>query len=458
MRLPHDFGVKNLRFGFGISTRAVSEIFNAWIDHMYLLLGIIPIWPHQGVINERTCNSDTRHPGRIQNMAFIPFLKPKTNWEKCFRWVKRGRPHSQQNPANIDRHKFVCTKYYCSLKYKTYVKLLQFLSSETVTKIQIKRKDISMDIKNMKNLGFGFGISTRAVSKIFNAWIDHMYLLLGIIPIWPHQGVINENKGFTISEELQKLGLHLNTPWCQLSQADVHLTQKIAQHCIHVERAIKKIQSYKIISNCFATKMFTCQRIRLFCIQCAEDLYISFSLLAQKCTLQRHTELCHQCSMLILFYLSTMFYFFIVELSLLYIHLFFLFLFYLVHLVQSILQHDIFFFHNLCEGMFIILMSASNSILPESLLKNDTGTSSQCLHQTTHLMSFSWKRCIVSNVVLYKTVRRIKLTQINCLTNLLCNKQSKVHALKRNMSNNEAIYTLLYTSNMHCRYGACFSK
>ncbi|KAJ8309692.1 hypothetical protein KUTeg_011557 [Tegillarca granosa] len=60
-----------------------------------------------------TCNSDTRHPGRIQNVAFIPFPKPKTNWEKCLRWVKAcGRPHSQLNPANIDRHKFVCTKFF----------------------------------------------------------------------------------------------------------------------------------------------------------------------------------------------------------------------------------------------------------------------------------------------------------------------------------------------------------
>ncbi|KAJ8302859.1 hypothetical protein KUTeg_019255 [Tegillarca granosa] len=46
-----------------------------------------------------------------------------------------------------------------------------------------------------------------------------MYLLLGIIPIWPHR-------------------------------------DKIAQHRIHVERVIKKIRTYKIISNCFATKMF----------------------------------------------------------------------------------------------------------------------------------------------------------------------------------------------------------
>ncbi|KAJ8309025.1 hypothetical protein KUTeg_013899 [Tegillarca granosa] len=62
-----------------------------------------------------TCNSDTRHPDRIQNVAFIPFPKPKTNWEKCLRWVKAcGRPHSQLNPANIDRHKFVCTKHFVS--------------------------------------------------------------------------------------------------------------------------------------------------------------------------------------------------------------------------------------------------------------------------------------------------------------------------------------------------------
>lgn len=69
------------------------------------------------------------------------------------------------------------------------------------------------------------------------------------------------DKGFTISEELGKMGIKLNVPpfisaGSQLSQADVNLTQKIAQHRIHVERAIKKIRVFKMVSNCIGTNVF----------------------------------------------------------------------------------------------------------------------------------------------------------------------------------------------------------
>ena len=55
------------------------------------------------------------------------------------------------------------------------------------------------------------------------------------------------DKGFTIAEELGKIRINLNIPpfvssGSQLSQADVSLTHKIAQHRIHVERAIRRIR------------------------------------------------------------------------------------------------------------------------------------------------------------------------------------------------------------------------
>lgn len=61
------------------------------------------------------------------------------------------------------------------------------------------------------------------------------------------------DKGFTISSELESLKLHLNVPSfvkseTQMSQSDVDFTQKIAAHCIHVERAIRKIRTFKIVS------------------------------------------------------------------------------------------------------------------------------------------------------------------------------------------------------------------
>ncbi|KAJ8298551.1 hypothetical protein KUTeg_023894 [Tegillarca granosa] len=71
-----------------------------------------------------TCNSDSRFPERIVDVRFIPFPKPKTNWEKCARWhfvkpdgpteeypdpvpadgskVKKSRPHwRQRSPLSV---------------------------------------------------------------------------------------------------------------------------------------------------------------------------------------------------------------------------------------------------------------------------------------------------------------------------------------------------------------------
>lgn len=59
------------------------------------------------------CNSNTRRPERIQGVRFIPFPKPKTQKDKCLRWIKAcGRPHYQLNESRINRHTFVCTKHF----------------------------------------------------------------------------------------------------------------------------------------------------------------------------------------------------------------------------------------------------------------------------------------------------------------------------------------------------------
>lgn len=237
-------------------------------------------------------------------------------------------------------------EYYSSLKYDTFVKLLQFLTAEDTPKIQRKRKDIlSMTNENqllltpirqrhnfgLKDLAFRFCISQQAVSEIFNAWIDHMFLLLGTIPIWPHRdkiiktmplqykldfpstlaildctelktqkpsslklqsqmysdyksatalkalvacdpmgNIIFVSELFTGSMSdkeivdkcgfLKLLGQLLEAGYMKVGDsvmADVNLTQKIAQHRIHVERAIKKIRVFKMVSNCIGTNVFS---------------------------------------------------------------------------------------------------------------------------------------------------------------------------------------------------------
>lgn len=58
-----------------------------------------------------TCNADDRYPERLNGVGLILFPKPKTNCEKCLRWINAcGRPHRQLNADRINKHKGVCSK------------------------------------------------------------------------------------------------------------------------------------------------------------------------------------------------------------------------------------------------------------------------------------------------------------------------------------------------------------
>ncbi|KAF3844531.1 hypothetical protein F7725_007694 [Dissostichus mawsoni] len=58
------------------------------------------------------CKSDSRYPISLEGgVIFYPFPKPKTREERCRQWIKKcGRPHAQLNMANINKHKYVCSK------------------------------------------------------------------------------------------------------------------------------------------------------------------------------------------------------------------------------------------------------------------------------------------------------------------------------------------------------------
>ncbi|KAH3846034.1 uncharacterized protein LOC127873593 isoform X1 [Dreissena polymorpha] len=62
------------------------------------------------------CNSDSRYPARlVGGIEFIPFPKPKRDYDKCKRWIKAcGRPHEQLNvnTVNDNYNMFVCSKHF----------------------------------------------------------------------------------------------------------------------------------------------------------------------------------------------------------------------------------------------------------------------------------------------------------------------------------------------------------
>ena len=87
-------------------------------------------------------------------------------------------------------------------------------------------------------------------------------------------GGIMGDKGFDISKEVEETGLKLNIPpfamsGCQMPKHDVLLTQKIARHRVHVERAITRIKSFKILSG----------RIRLALMSSVDQIWYVCSFL-----------------------------------------------------------------------------------------------------------------------------------------------------------------------------------
>lgn len=62
------------------------------------------------------CNSDSRYLERNhEDISFVPFPKPKTNLEKCKRWIRLcGRPHHQLNLSILFQHSKAKHRYVCS--------------------------------------------------------------------------------------------------------------------------------------------------------------------------------------------------------------------------------------------------------------------------------------------------------------------------------------------------------
>ena len=72
---------------------------------------------------------------------------------------------------------------------------------------------------------------------------------------------IMADKGFTIQTEIENLGLSLNLPpfasaGKQMSVTDSKMTSKIAKHRVHIERLIKKVKTYCIVSDKIPTSLF----------------------------------------------------------------------------------------------------------------------------------------------------------------------------------------------------------
>ena len=69
------------------------------------------------------CNSDSRYADKplMEGVFFINFPKPKTQPEKCAKWVRLcGRPVAKFNCDRVNRNTFICSKHFVGGKGPTH--------------------------------------------------------------------------------------------------------------------------------------------------------------------------------------------------------------------------------------------------------------------------------------------------------------------------------------------------
>lgn len=70
------------------------------------------------------CTADDRYPDKLNGSYFLPFPKPKTQLEKCLRWIRAcGRPHNQLNVELINKHRFVCSRVRIRITSKQFLSI-----------------------------------------------------------------------------------------------------------------------------------------------------------------------------------------------------------------------------------------------------------------------------------------------------------------------------------------------
>ncbi|XP_048751883.2 uncharacterized protein LOC125663628 [Ostrea edulis] len=67
-----------------------------------------------------TCKSDSKYPEKLVGGIFIPFPKPKSDFDRCLCWISLcRRSHSQLNVDKITKHTYLCSKVSIILFHST---------------------------------------------------------------------------------------------------------------------------------------------------------------------------------------------------------------------------------------------------------------------------------------------------------------------------------------------------
>lgn len=195
-RLRQGFPEEHLGHLFQISTSTVSRIFISWINHMYLKLGQINIWPTRKAI-------DVTMPEDFKQKYGSTRVIIDCTEVKC------------QMPSSLHLNGELFSNY----KHHTTLKGL---------------------------IGISQGGAVTFISQLYTGSISDREIVVrsGLLDLPFQEGdSVMTDKGFTI-EDLLPLGVSLNIPpflgsSSQMPARDVIRTQEIASLRIHVEQSTK---------------------------------------------------------------------------------------------------------------------------------------------------------------------------------------------------------------------------
>ncbi|CAH3184898.1 unnamed protein product [Porites lobata] len=202
------FGQKHLVWLFGLGKSTISRYLITWSNYLYFCLGNIPIWPSkdQIVSSMPICFKDT-----------YPSTRCIIDCTEIF----------VQVPSSLTTQSALYSHYKHHVTYKALV-------------------------------GISPSGAITFVSQLYPGSLSDKEIVsrCGILhpELWEKGDSIMADRGFTIQELLDPLGVKLNIPAFldgkeQLDKEDVVFSQTIASVRIHVERIIARIKKFKVLKT-----------------------------------------------------------------------------------------------------------------------------------------------------------------------------------------------------------------
>lgn len=216
IRLRRGMCVETLADMFSISETCAENIFLSWVNLMCLRLGCLDIWPNRDeLLNRATDTMKEKYPGVIGSIGCTEFFI------QCLSsLVKQSQSYSN------------------------------FKQSTTTT------------LKSLIMIDLGGAI--LYASPLFTGSISDMAILeaSGFIKILKEKvnkgqvflrDIILADKGFNVSDLLQTINFDINIPVFRVSghqftADEIAATPKVAHERIHVEHAIGRLKTYRILS------------------------------------------------------------------------------------------------------------------------------------------------------------------------------------------------------------------